>query len=388
MDINFKEDENGKIADSDELFDKIDGLLDNEEYDAAVKEILSIPREKWSNKLRFRLINAYSNQNDLDKARKELDETAALCDTPNDNARCHYLFGYLCEMSDNDIMAREHYRKAAEIDPEYAKEIDLEDDINECAKNVAEALSGFHSLCDKAAAEIKQRCAEATEKRDIPDEQFQTRLGYFPGIRKLPGFEHCIGFENYFVKYNGKDKENCLKWFGNFYGITDKESFFQHIQNDIGCNNARMVYDVSAYFSGKPNFDVSELDEGGRIIFENVAMFVSAFIGYLPGAGVLAWDLCEKIGFARHAYGCGIISDIDYRIGMRNLSDTAKRNFSSWEEYMISLIFGAALYMFITDEWSISSASDFVSTMLPILLQGDLAELQWHCLQEPTDCDN
>lgn len=381
MHIKFKTDKQGKILDSDELFDKIDDQLDNEEYDAVVSEILSIPREKWSNKLWFKLICAYSNQREFDKAEKELDMVAELCETPNDIARCHYSRGYLCYMNDKEIMAREHYRDAAKIDPEYAESIDLEDDINECSRIIAEDLAGFHAMCAKINADIKDRCGEKSQKKNISEEDFQMRLGFFSGIRKLPGFERSMGFENYFAEYKGEDKVKCLKWFENFYGITDEESLFKHIQNDGGCNIARMAYDVAAYIIGKPNFDINELNEGGRFAFENTVMFSKQFFEFLPKSGVLAWDISEKIGFMRHANRCGLIGSKVYCMNMQALSDTAKKYFSSWEEYMRSLIFGSALFVFSIDEWSTTSAENFISHMAPMLLRSDLADVMW-CVSE------
>ena len=388
MDIKFKEDKNGKIADKDKFFDKLDEMLDKEDYNAAAEAILSIPREKWSLKLRFRLINAYSNLRDFAKAEKELDEAAELCEKPNDVARVHYSRGYLCYMDDKDIMAREHYIRAAKTDPKYAKQIGLDEDINECGKMISEDLASYHALCETISAQIKARCNENSKKKNISDEGFQMRLGFFPAIRKLPGFERPMGFEDYFAEYKGEDRKNCLRWFENFYGVTDEDSFFRHIHNDTGCNIARMVFDVAAYLAGDPNFDIKQLNEGGRFSFETTAMFVTTFLEYLPKAGVLAWDISEKIGFARHAHRCGIISNSEYAKGMLALSDNAKSNFSGWEEYMRSLIFGAGLFMFGTDEWSIQGAAKFMSNMTPLLVQSDLADVIWYGGENPYDREN
>lgn len=385
MDIKIKTDKSGKIIDSDKLFDKLNKQIDNGEFNDAVSQILSIPREKWSNKLRFLLVCAYNNLSDFDNAEKELAEVAKLSKEPNDIARFHYSRGYMYFMKDKEIMAREHYRKAVESDPGYADEIDLEEDINECTTLISEDLSGFHALSEKVTDSITKLCAKGGKKKAISDEEFQIRLGFFPGMRKLPGFDHPIGFRGYFEKYDVEDKKKCLSWFESLYGITDKDSFFRHIRTDIGCNNSRMFYDVASYLSGKPNFDVKELDDRGRFAFENAAMLISTFIGYLPKAGVLAWDISEKIGFARYAYACGLIENADYCGGMLALSDTAKANFSSWEEYMRSLIFGAALYMYVIDEWSISGAASFVSMLAPMLLQSGLDELKWISPEERFD---
>ena len=377
MELKFKEDENGKIHDSDAIFERIDEQLDNEEYDAVISRILSIPREKWSNKLRYKLICAYSDKRDFDSAEEELDEFEPLCETAEDKARCQYMRGYVCYMTDKEIMARAHYNAALQLDPEYAKGIDLEAEIAECSSLIKNDLTALRALFTRAGKELRERCGRNPKKLTITDEQFQMRLGFFPGIRKLPGFEHPIGFETYFMKYEGEDKEKCLQWFDRFYGITDEESFFNYIQNDFGCNITRMANDVTAYLNGKPNFDVAELNETGKFAFDNCVEFVRQFADFIPKAGVLAWDIGEKIGFARHAFYAGIIGNFDYCKGMLTLGDAAIANFSGWEEYMRSLVCGAALYSFNLDNRSISGAVEFTKNMLNFLMNSDLGDVEW-----------
>ncbi|MDE6727034.1 MAG: hypothetical protein K2J80_03720, partial [Oscillospiraceae bacterium] len=227
MNIKFKEDENGKIHDSDAIFNKIDEHIDNEEYDAVVSKILAIPREKWSNKLRFKLICAYSNQKDFEKSENELEEIQPLCETNEDRARYLYMRGYILYMSDREILARQNYRAAMQFDPEYAKSIDLESEIAECGDIIEEDLARLRALFEKIATDVAKYCAKDSEKIALTDEEFQLRLGFFPGIRRIPGVKKPIGFKNYFFKYNDEDKEKCLLWFSQFYGITDTESFFK-----------------------------------------------------------------------------------------------------------------------------------------------------------------
>lgn len=377
MEIKFKEDENGKIHDSDAIFEKLDEHLDNEEYDAVISKILGIPRKKWSNKLRFKLICAYSDKRDFDSAENELDELEPLCVTAEDMAKCQYMRGYIFYMTDKEIMAREHYNAALKIDPDYAKSIELEAEIAECDSLIKNDNAALRALFARISKDLASRCAQTPKKTALTEEQFQMRLGFFPGIRKLPGFDAPIQFENFFMKYEGEDKENCLRWFERFYGITDEESFFNYIQNDFGCNISRMANDVTAYLNGKPNFDVSQLNDTGKFAFGNCVEFIRQFAGYLPKAGVLAWDLGEKIGFARHAYYAGLIGNFDYCKGMLALGDAAKLNFSSWEEYMLSLLCGAALYMFNIDNYGISGAVEFTKNMYQYLMNSDLPDVKW-----------
>lgn len=242
-------------------------------------------------------------------------------------------------------------------------------------------LFALHELCARVSADIKARCAKIRKKKTLSEEDFQLRLGFFPAIRKVPGFETALGydgFDAYFAKYEGEDQEKCLQWLDTFYGITDEDSFFNHIQSDWGCNLTMMANDALAQLKGKPNFDIEKLDENGRFAFENMTRFMGAFAEYLPAAGIMAWDICEKIGFARHAYRCGIIGRTEYCRGMMSLGDSAVRLFSSWEEYMHSLIYGCGVYAFYMDRFHISSAIDFISAMAPLLLNSDLADSKWN----------
>lgn len=376
MNIKFKEDENGRISDDDAIFDKLNEQLDNEEYDAVVSKITSIPREKWSNKLRFLLICAYNNQRAFDKADSELNEAEELCETSNDKARYCYQRGYMDSATGYSVMAHQFFSDVMKHDPEYADSIDIKSDIADCEEDIRDDLAKLHEVCGEFDYAIKRRCAENSEKRKIGAEDFRTRLGFFSSIRKIPGFERAMG-SDYSTQLEGEDKQKTLKWLDNFFGVKDSESFFQHIKTYRGCNLARMAVDAAAFLAGKPNFDINELNEDGKFAFGNTLMFVDKFVEYLPKGGLLAWDINEKIGYARHAYRCGILIKEEYNNGMKALSDMAADAFSGWEEYMRSLLFGAAMFDYSIDQWNIKSAIDFTSRMAAFMLGSDLADVSW-----------
>lgn len=376
MEIKFKEDENGKIHDSDAIFEKIDEQIDNEEYDAVVAKILAIPREKWSNKLRFKLVCAYNNKHDFEKSDAELDELVPLCQTDEDMARYRYMRGYIFYMTDREIMARAHYSAALQIAPEYAKSIELEDEIAECTEIIEKDLAKMRAMVAKMQEDLSTRC-EKPNKRVLTDEQFQLRLGFFPAIRKIPGFEHPAGLDNYLMQYNDEDKAKCLQWFERFYGITNEDTFYDFIQNGFVNNVSRMANDVFAFILGKPNFDVSQLNDSGRLSFESCVEFMRSFGDFMPKAGTLAWDIGEKIGFARHAYYAGLIGNFDYCKGLLTMADAARESFSSWNEYMRSLLCGAAFYMFNVDSFCVTSAMEFMKNMFLFLMNSDLPDVEW-----------
>lgn len=116
-----------------------------------------------------------------------------------------------------------------------------------CSRTNRKDLTTLHELCEKVSTDIEARCRQTQQKHEISGEDFVMRLGFFPAIRKVPGFDTVIGFEGtdaYYAKYEGKDQEKCLRWLDEFYEITDEDSFFEYIQNDRGCNLARMAGDV------------------------------------------------------------------------------------------------------------------------------------------------
>ncbi len=377
--MDYKLDENGKFSDDNELIRSINEWYDKDEYDKIINGILGVPRELWSTDLRRYLISAYNNLEQFDKSWKELKELKPMCDTPELEAAYYYLCGYIYYRQDKDMMAISCYNDGKAADPEDTGERDFDSLIEESRKYIASDLKKLEQLSEQIYNDIKKVCAEKPEKEkhDLSEEEFTMLLGFLPGIRKVPGMDHSPGFDEYFIKYEGKDKQCVLDFFKNMFNVTDRDSFHDLFTKYVGCNISNIYNDVPPYLAGKPNFDISELNDIGREAFMNAVEFFKPFVKYLPNAGVLAWDICEKVGFARLAYSCDIIGNTDYCTIMMMLTDLAQANFSSFEEYLLSLAFGCGVYMFHIDEWSIAEAMKFMRQMMPLLLQGDLPYVKW-----------
>lgn len=373
-------DENGLISDNDPIYDNLDEYYENDEYGKIVGAVLKIPEERRSAKLRFRLISAYNNLKEFDKARGELEAVFPQCQTSVERAKFHYMFGYINEMLEKVMMARACYEEGLDMDPENESDLDLADKIAECNEYIQRDLDALRKMSEKMVKDIDERCKLSIEKNDMLElsvDEFTMELGFLPGIRKLPGFERSIGFNKFFTVYEGEQKEIARKWFKDYYGVTDKESFIRFYQGSRACNISRMAGDVTAYLGGKPNFDTNELNRNGKRSFFNTVEFIKVFSEFLPEGGILAWDLSEKIGFCRHAFACGILPNSDYCASMIYLRDAAKKNFSSVPEYLRSLVFGSGVYMFSADDWSIKSGMEFMKQMIVLLLNGDLPHVKW-----------
>ena len=370
-------DENGKVSPESPLFAQLDEWHDKDEYQKIVDAVLAVPNENWSNKLWFKLIAAYNNLEQYVKAYDELEKIAPLCDNPVDLSRLHYMYGYIHYRQDREYMAIAAYRRGLEADPDNSIKLDLENEIANCREYIDKNLAKLLELSIRIAGDIKARCAAKPEKMKLTDEEFTLYLGYLPALTLIKGHEHSIGFGDYFRKYEGEEKQAALEWLKGGYDITDRESLLEFYQNAPDCNIFPMSEEVRQHIAGTSQFDLDKFDKEERFMFDSFEEFLKTFNKFLPKAGVLAWDICEKIGVLRWSYACDLIPNSDYCASMLFLHDYAKKMFSSFEEYITSLAFGAAVFVFNTNGKNILGATNFLARTAPLLINGDLPDLEW-----------
>ncbi|MDE7193188.1 MAG: hypothetical protein K2O14_04380, partial [Oscillospiraceae bacterium] len=245
--------ENGMIADDDKLYEKLDKWHDGEDYDKIVSAVLDIPQENRSNKLWFRLISAYNNLKQFDKADEELRKIFPRCEAPVDRARWHYMNGYIFDINRRELAAMHCYEDALEADPDDTAGLDLEKNIEDCRRYIEKDLKNLRELSEKITKDIKKRYAQMpwSEKYELNDEEFTLQLGFLPAIRKIPGHEHGPGFKEYFIKYKGEQKEQAKEWLERLYGITARKSFIEFFQTSRDCNIAHFANDVIAHLNGE-----------------------------------------------------------------------------------------------------------------------------------------
>lgn len=368
-------DENGKITPESGLFKQLDKWHEEDEYTQIVEAVLAVPLENRSNKLWFRLISAYNNMSQFDKAREELDKIEPFCDNPADLSRFHYMHGYIHYSEDREYLAIEEYRRGIAADPDDSIGLNLHDSIEDCRGYITENLTKLHSLAERIYNDIRERCREKSDKTKLSEEEFTLYLGFLPALRVIPGHEKAIGF-GYFRKYEDAEKQVAIDWLRNAFGITDRDSLVDFYQNSMHCNINNRAEDARSYLAGTPRFNVDELNEDGRYALDCYAEFIGTFNEFLPEAGVLAWDISEKISFVRQAYACDLIPNTDFSKCMLYLHDYAREKFASFEEYILSLAFGAALFMFNMGKLNIIQSIDFLARTAP-LLKMELPDLEW-----------
>ena len=117
------------ISDSDKLYEELDKWHDDNEYDKIANAVMNIPHENWSNKLWFRLISAYNNLKQFDRASEELEKIFPRCDNLVDLSRWHYMKGYIYYINNKDILAMHCFEDGLEADPADSLELDSEEEV-------------------------------------------------------------------------------------------------------------------------------------------------------------------------------------------------------------------------------------------------------------------
>lgn len=365
--------------DENALLERLDELFEADGFGEIEEEIRKVARDELTLELRFRLVSALNNQKKLAEAIEELKEIEPLCKTPAETARFMYNTGYVHYLNDCEMMASHCFKDALAADPEDTAGLDLKSVIEECDGYISRDLTELKGFGRAAVEAIHARCAEVEEKdrTELSEPDFTLYLGFLAGIRVPFGIEKPLLFDDPVKKYSEEEKPVVKGFLRDYFGITDVESFRNFYYHDMRYNTFRMVGDALTYLDGKPNFSVSELTKEGKEMFDDCAEYLNAVRECMTQSTVLAWDISEKIGVARHCYACDILSDSDFFGCMSALMNAAKENFVSFEEYMISLIMGCGFFMFISENCSIKSAVGFMNTTLPMLLNSPLAEIKW-----------
>lgn len=361
------------------LLKQLDKLYDEDSFAEIEEEIRKLPKSELSLELRFRLISALNNQRKLEEALAELKETEPLCLTDAEKARFWYNTGYAHYMNDHEMTASHCFKRALELDPEDKAGLDLNAIVEECDGYISRDLMELKGFCRAAVEAIHARCGEVAEKdrEELSEPEFTIFLGYLSGIRKPIGLEKPLLFDDVVKKVSDEEKPVLRDFLEKFFGITDAESFKKFYHEDMKYNLYGMAGDVLAYLDGKPRFPITELNREGREFFEDCTEYLNAIRECMTEPNVLGWDISEKIGTARLCYACDLLSNSDFFGCMTALTQAARDKFVSFEEFMISLAMGCGFFMFLDDNSSIKSATNFMNTILPMLLSSPLAQFKW-----------
>lgn len=370
-------DKNGQISDSDPIYIKLDEWNDDDEYDNILDAVYAIPREQWSNKLWFHVISALNNKKQFNNAREELAKIEKLCKTPRDISKYHYMLGYSFYMEDKELIALDCFEKAVNADKGYTDEIGLQNEIDFCNNNISRDLERLSDTTKTIVNNVSARTEKSSKNIWTPNvNSFPLMLAYLPSVRIVPVLGEPIGIDNLFYKYDDGKKPQVREWLQSFYNVCDTKTLAQAFNKQF--NRSAFFNDAANYLSGKPSFDIAELNEDGLFAFTSCVKYCKRIVTYVPDGGIAAWDISERIGLARYAYACDILSSSVYTSTVTGLTDLARKTFSSWKEYVISLILGGGYFIFSIGDFKIDKAIKFMLNISHIILNSNLLDADWN----------
>ena len=173
---------------------------------------------------------------------------------------------------------------------------------------------------------------------------FPLLLAALPALRIIPGLATVeeLGTD-YFTTMpfcpTQERRQETLAFLRDYYGIARAEDLAPALQSL--CTSQDQYQDFQSFWDGSPAFDLEELEEGPRQVFQECARFARQFQPLAGRRGFLAWDISEAAGLLRVACACGLISQEEFR---QHLAPWLLQtdSFHSWTEYAVSLLCGSA----------------------------------------------
>ncbi len=372
MEQKFRLDKNGKIADDDVIYEKLNLWHDKDEYDKILSTLQSIPRKLWSNKLWFRLISTLNNLKRFDEAYTELEKIKKYCKTPKDQASAMYMLGYIHYMKDEEFKALEFFKQAMQLD----NERNLFDDCRDCEKYIRkyfEKLVQTTSMLNQFFTE-KEQAVSDTDKEIISAERLPLILAFLPSIRRLSVVETAMQTEDIHFKYKSEEKETVRKLLLKTYQTSDFKTLKKAVKSCFHIDNN--YQDIIDYTLGHPNFDPEQLNPSERLGWNASMQYFEQIIEYIPNGGLIAWDMSETIGLTRHAYACDLINENELASIVNDCTEKLLKKYTSWSEYLTALILGGSYFLFMND-FNIKASVQFMTTIGKLLLQSPLFSYKW-----------
>lgn len=345
-------DESGMISDRDPVFGKLDELEERGDYAAMAALALEVPKERRSVRLCFALVSALINSDDWFGAADELRGVFPRCTERAQRAQAYYYGAYVVmTLKKNFVMALLLFNEALDADPNDELGLDIKSEREEAAMTVERLLGGFHNMCVDACIKIAQLCSD--KDGTVLEGREAVCAAAFPdALRTAQGLAAPLDL------YGRSEPEvsdaDKLRERFDARRVTDVGSLRERLAGDVSFNLDRLADSALGLLTGGRGS--AGLDESELGSLNTCACIVGAFAELLPKQGLLAWDIAGRAGTARLANAAGVITKEEL-CGMLDELIEPLRSFDSTEELLRSVLFGASLAAFVTENFSINAAA-------------------------------
>lgn len=182
------------------------------------------------------------------------------------------------------------------------------------------------------------------EKYAVDRKMFTLMLSGISTCRKVPGIDRHMGYEELYFCQTEEDKAKVREHMRKAFGVTGKENLLQTCEQLF--HVGREYRDFWGFWQNKPGFDIGKLTTEAKEIFEKCKDYAHHFKLFTEERGFWAWDINEKIGLCRLAAACGILTEEEFWQMTEPWVKQTVMIYSSWEDYAVCSLCGAAYFMF------------------------------------------
>ncbi len=359
------------ISDNDPIYELLDKWHEEDQYEKILEKIAEIPLEERSNKLWFRKISALNNMKRFSEARMEIGTLAKRCTEDKDTAKLFYMLGYIYDNTDSELKAVECYRHTRALDPEYEG---LQELIDSAMEYVNKDMEGVQNSFGKLFPDAKSAFEKEEDPRDLDETEAFQYIALVESSFIPSGLGVKVPLDQPFFKCGEEDKEKVKALLSSKFGVTDIGS----LREWFGKNrNGQHLAEVMMALDEEVEIPVEKMSIAGRTRFDADQLVIRYLKGFLPKAGILAWDFCAVLALARLAFAVDLLSNTEFVETTLFFTDECRRNFDSWEEFTRSLVVGAFYSaMCFETSYDINSAARF-AIGTGILCMQNYPKLKW-----------
>lgn len=159
--------------------------------------------------------------------------------------------------------------------------------------------------------------------------------------RRVDGVDAHMGFED-FITLSADNQAKAKAMLERIYKITDVESLDQVLGSFSRYHQEYIQF--TSFWEGKPMFDINELDEKSRHVFEHSMLYASLFKDLVKEKGFYAFGVQEIVTLCRIALACGLLDEAGFKARCYPFVARTAELYENWAEFAISMICGAMYY--------------------------------------------
>lgn len=304
--------------------------------------------------IEFIKIAALINLEEYEEAKRNLDLITGACDENEYKQKYAYLLGTLYSNTGREFLALETFYRAKQ-ELKNCNGINFELLITELEGSIFKLFRNQLKDFQKITAEKEKEFSEH-KKIKLAINEIYTRFSITRSFFLLPGLKKGLPFDQFDFCYSEKENDVIRFYYVeqmNICNATDLVAYQRRIRV-----NPKIEYVVSVLEGCETDLDYENMDVQSIIFWKLTSLFVRAIFPILPNAKLEAWDVNEMVGNARLMYSAGLIEEKQLMNLYESTYFKVKNDFSSWEQYAISMALGAIYYRFIRS-YDLDSALQF-----------------------------